>query len=93
MASKFLLYVFFLSLVKICSQNIPERILVTIYSWDRRVWEKKFDEVIEIDPDYALERKMPKRAFHTDADGSGKCGELANGSSYLQRIHCLYGDI
>ena len=30
-------------MVKICSQDVPERILVTIYPWDRRVWEKKID--------------------------------------------------
>ena len=57
------------------SQDIAERTLVAVYPWRREVWEKKFDQLVasgEADPDYAFERKMPKRVYETDADGSEK---------------------
>lgn len=49
--------------------------VITVYPWLSEVIEKRFDKMIEsgkADPDYAFERKMPKRIYGTDEDGTEK---------------------
>ena len=46
--------------------------LVTVYPWQNEVLEKYFDSKIasgEVDPDYAFERRMPKRVYDEEDDG------------------------
>ena len=47
--------------------------MITVYPWDKEVSEKVYNTLVnegKVDPNYAIQRKMPKRIYESRFDGT-----------------------